>query len=142
MREIGKFRGKRLDGGGWIRGSLLQNEDMSVIVVEFEEIACCGVADCPYTHGAVGFEVDPKTVGYGIEYNGQWFYEDDIVHVKINDCLTGQVIASGKTVIGFQGCKFGVKWGREFIALDGFCNATFEVIGNIHDNPELLEVEK
>ena len=40
--------------------------------------------------------------------------------------------------------KFGVEWGwhRELVALDGFANTMIEVIGNIHDNPELLKGEE
>jgi hypothetical protein len=37
-----------------------------------------------------------------------------------------------------------VKWGwhNEFVCLDGFANTTLEVIGDIHDNPELLRTPK
>ncbi|EJO5347166.1 hypothetical protein NRP93_001239 [Clostridium botulinum] len=71
--------------------------------------------------------------------NGREIYEGDILNIKINS--NGKVIASGNTVVEYKDCKFGVTWGwhRDFIGLDRFYNADFTVIGNIYENPELLE---
>ena len=55
----------------------------------------------------------------------------------------GNVIASGKAAVEYRGCTFGVEWGfsRDFSGLDHFSNnCTLEVIGNVFDNPDLLEV--
>ena len=149
-------RGKRLNGCGWIYGSLLQNEDMSVIVVEFEESAYCGIGDCPYTHGVIGFEVDPETVG---QYTGKKDdYNTEICHGDIIDF----------EFIGFNGDFYSemrrgvVKWSEEdcaFVIADNLENVYYDdgdlilfgdawrasgdtkVVGNMYDNPELLEVE-
>ena len=137
MREI-LFRGKRLDGCGWIYGSLLQNEDMSVIVVEFEEAAYCGgIADCPYTHGVIGFEVDPETVGQytGLkDKNGEKIYEGDIVKTLVNFGPAG----NEERILPVEITPFGIN-AQHWVFKEEGCLP--EVIGNIYDNPELLEVE-
>lgn len=48
---------------------------------------------------------------------------------------------NGTAEVVFQNGKFGVIWGwhKELVALDGFANTKIEVIGNVYDNPELLE---
>lgn len=70
--------------------------------------------------------------------NGEEIYEGDILHIEISN--NGKVIASNNEVVEYKDYKFGVVWGwhRDFIGLDGFCNTTFEVIGNIYKNPELV----
>lgn len=75
---------------------------------------------------------------------GQPIYEGDILQINIMDWnRPGNVIASGKAAVEYRGCTFGVEWGfsRDFSGLDSFSrNCTFEVIGNVFDNPDLLEV--
>lgn len=73
--------------------------------------------------------------------NDKEIYEGDILSTEIKDkTIENKIIASGNTVVEYKDCKFGVVWGwhKDFIGLDGFCNATFEVIGNIYKNPELV----
>ena len=64
MREI-LFRGKRIDNGEWIEGSLWIIDKFYILTT----------ANC------VGFEVDPKSVGQYIgenDANGTKIFEDDI----------------------------------------------------------------
>lgn len=73
---------------------------------------------------------------------GVEIYEGDILHIEIENWhIKGDIIASGNEVVEYQECCFGVIWGyhRDFIKLNGFTNTTFEVIGNIYSNPELLK---
>ena len=49
---------------------------------------------------------------------------------------------AAKGVVTFRDGAFGLRWNRgevrEFSAFTSICNVDYKVIGNIHDNPELL----
>ena len=86
-------------------------------------------------------DVIPETVGQftGLtDQNGKKIFEGDILRFSYTGRNHG---VEGTEAVVFKNGKFGVEWGwhRELVALDGFANTTIEVIGNIHDNPELLE---
>jgi len=117
MRGI-EFRGKREDNGKWVFGSLLSWD-------AGERHICCEEDD----NEAMGkFPVIPETVGEYtglLDKNGVKIFEGDIVRYK--------------------GMELAVRWDTEkagfFIGNDKYwmMNGTdIEVIGNIHDNPELL----
>ncbi|MCW6059763.1 YopX family protein [Clostridium sporogenes] len=77
--------------------------------------------------------------------NGKEIYEGDIVSIEIKDkTIKNKIIASSNEVVEYKDCKFGVVWGwhRDFIGLDGFYNTTFEVIGNVYEDPKLLQEDK
>lgn len=129
MREI-LFRGKRIDNGEWADGSLIYDaENNEAFIVEsFEDRA------------AYLRQVNPETVGQytGLtDKNGKRIFEGDIVHFGYTGANKG---VEGKAVVVFENGKFCVEWGwhKEFVCLDGFANTTIEIIGNIHDNPELI----
>lgn len=133
-----KFRGKRLDNGKWVYGSLLQGESQSVIAaVEGNSL---NVHDC--------FEVVPEAVGQFtgmLDRNGKEIYEGDILQSP-----------SGNTVV----VKFGYKehivkheiftdsfaaygWIVENVenGITDFLDNEFlkgEIVGNRFDNPDLL----
>ena len=128
MREI-LFRGKRADNGNWLFGSLFTRINERYII--------------PLPLITSKSLVDPVTVGQftGLtDKNGKKIFEGDIV-------LFGYIGANrgvdGKAVVDFNNGKFGVFWGwhKDFVPLDGFANTTLEVVGNIHDNPELMGVD-
>lgn len=128
-REI-KFRGKRLDNR-WLFGDLIQSEDI-LIMPDY--------APDSYDN----YIVDPATVGQytGLkDKNGVEIYEGDIL-------LFSEEI---KCVVEFRHGMFGYEFCRNFIGFGGNYHFEFnpsdkdnrhEVIGNIHDNPELLEEKK
>lgn len=149
MREI-LFRGKRTDNGEWVYGRLLADDVIVPIGQPFEfEVNTgfiCSDLKC--------YDVDPSTVGQytGLtDKNGKSIFEGDIV--KNDWCF----------VVGYSVVKFGqyktfdmkqeYQQGHLGFYLEHinerkkriirkdlmyFANKC-EVIGNIHDNPELLE---
>ena len=136
MREI-LFRGKRTDTGEWVEGYYLNrtndNEDIHCIMGKF-----------PVT---VGKRVLPETVGQytGLtDRNGTRIFEGDIVEMHggcdemdMREYNIRCMVVYGRTGygadIGFAGAyKSGMR-----ISL--MCEGCLTVIGNIHDNPELLE---
>ena len=129
MREI-LFRGKRLDNGEWVDGYLYitHNGEHEISIYNDE------VNIERWTH-----EVDPSTVGQytGMkDKNGKRIFEGDIVR-----CGTGRICK----VVFF--ISPGVS-GFDLIPIGGFdappphrwsLLSDTEVIGNVHDNPELLD---
>ena len=148
MREI-LFRGKRVDNGEWISGSILSFDDGGKVILSstakvFKEhgttTICCN--EC--------YDVYPETVGQytGLtDKNGVKIFEGDIVkEYKTKDKVKG-VVKFGEYQSGINkyadDLGFYVEWTTEnFLIreLGYWCRKNMlEVIGNIHDNPELLE---
>ena len=118
MRTI-KFRGKRKDNGEWVYGSLLQCDRYTDIWYQENECFRNRV------------EVDPKTVGQFVgicDKNGKEIYEGDIVKCG-SDWLYKVVFLNAAFKLNRpDGYFFTIE--RDDV---------FEIIGNIHDNPELLK---
>jgi len=125
MRET-KFRGKRIDNGEWVygfhsgRGKISIDKQMS-----------------KKKFISIDYEVDPETVG---EFTGEPdgnkidVYESDVLRFDVLP-YDGEKALLNQT--GIVKCKnlgnlsFGV-WDSRFCVHE-------EVIGNVTDNPELLE---
>lgn len=118
MREI-LFRGKSWDNDKWVAGDLLRYLNGNTYIHSYKGLY--RVAD----------EVNPETVG---QYTGL----DDKNGVKIfeGDILQPTVYKLSKGPSHYLVVKDIRKTDR--IALYA---AEYEVIGNIHDNPELLHEE-
>ncbi|MBQ1474386.1 MAG: hypothetical protein IIZ32_03705 [Ruminococcus sp.] len=136
MREI-LFRGKRIDNDKWIEGSLVVAGDYCCILPADENSV--HPTDYPYLDSETGtidghlIPVDPSTVGQytGLtDKNGKKIFEGDIV-----DCLEyyGEVYYD-------PDCCFDIRDNTSEMC-GGFIGDynSLEVVGNIHDNSELLE---
>lgn len=135
MREI-QFRGKRLDNGEWIEGHLLT-------VTLLEETAYLIFADsfqiiCGEVKASLHALVNPDTVDQYTDLtdqNGKRIFEGDLCLCdrNINDSFDKTVFEiKFDPLRGYYGES---RWGNE---IDATCFGLCEVIGNIHDNPELL----
>lgn len=144
MREI-LFRGKRTDNGEWVQG---------FYVVLGGENHCIFTGRLDITRGSIGFEyfkVDPKTVGQftGLtDKNGNKIFEGDIVSYFNNDILNSEIIyKDGCFMLRFISERTQKIWQSKQKLFFDFPNASEtticgEVIGNIHDTPELLKGTK
>ena len=128
MKEI-KFRGKRLDNGEWIEGDLLRMNGHWFIFPD------------PAPEGIDKYAVDPSTVGQytGVKGkdDGKEIYEGDIVDMEVFG--EEDIYFHCPVLIIFIDGAFHIAEDEESVWAP-ICNICIsEVIGNIHDNPELIE---
>lgn len=134
MREI-LFRGKHMSGGVWCEGNLAVRKDCFCIITPDD--TPCGV------YG----QVDPDTVGQytGLtDKNGKKIFEGDIIRAVLPETVVCREYVWPLMAVAFSDGAFGV-WQsqREFTPLRSFATRVqFEVVGNIHDNPELIGGER
>ena len=133
MREI-KFRGRIINTVEWVEGNLLILEDSVSIRLKKRHPE----------DGYVTYEVAPETVGQftGLtDKNGRDIYEGDIV--KITTKIDYYESSSNHEIGWASSGKFhpmGTLFDNlqdAFWGLNGSNRAA--LIGNIHDNPELLK---
>lgn len=127
MREI-KFRGKRLDNGEWVFGDIWQHNGRVDIVND----------------RATAFPVDPETVGQyaGLpDREGEDIYEDYILDGSYKNPMSGEMVKRHYKVTYKKGGFYAEMIGHHPFGttLLYFENENAVVIGNIHDNPELLQ---
>lgn len=169
MRKI-VFRGKRVDNGEWVYGDIAHIEDRVFVSyyhncelkqfindeVTYNNITLVGVF--PFV------EVIPETVGQYVtglnDKKGNEVFEGDIVEFLSVDLSNPRIIATikygeYKNQPLCEGCNYS-DWhlgfymqtvnGQGAILLGSSEETSIrnigEVIGNIHDNPKFLEVNK
>lgn len=143
MRDI-LFRGKRLDNGKWVGGNLFVSDtDGGTYILVGSRIV------------TIEWEVDPSTIGQytGLtDKNGKRIFEGDIIrthyaNTRNADFVEQVVFHNGRFTSLYE--FHGPGNGKMFANLpDGVPHFPqdktpymdwCEVIGNIHDNPELLK---
>lgn len=149
MRQI-LFRGKRIDNGGWVYGSLVNNITVKSELTDTPGKKVCEIIttnndyDCwedIIENGNI-VEVIPESVGQftGLkDKEGKDIYENDIVKRTINDGLPSEETKNWRIKWGTWCCMrySDSENGFGFDFLDARSNCV--VIGNITDNPELLK---
>lgn len=128
MREI-KFRGKRTDTGEWVYGDLHTRCQKPHIHPD--------VPNCPIS--GLKFNIDPDTVGQytGLkDRNGKDVWEGDLLRTPEGDIMVSEW--RDAQIITRCVRPYNPRYKNSLT----FAYPVSVVIGNIHDNPELLEGEK
>lgn len=132
MREI-LFRAKRLDNGEWIEGFYINIAKVNPYIVT-GKLEISGINKNAIVPEM--YKVIPKTVGQytGLtDKNGRKIFEGDILNTTNSNCAIWYV--------DYKNTSFCCNQGNANYScvLDEFMQySDVEVIGNIHDNPELL----
>ena len=135
------FKGKRVDNGEWVYGWVTtQHKRYShgKVVTKIQS----------NTFGEGEYLVDTKTVEryIGLEdVNGKKIFSNDICfydnkHYQVmceRDMLGGYWAETGYLLVE-KGYQYGIPFTDTID--DYFCMICAEVVGNIHDNPELMKV--
>lgn len=146
MEDRYLFRGKRIDNGEWVQGNLIRSNDAEdgyeAIIIPTND---SNMFTKGGSRGDLGFEnwhrVNETTICQctGLkDKNGKLIFENDIMEAHIDEDFPEDI------------SRFKVEWNgkgwvenhpdgvdREY--LDDFDTEHFKVVGNIFDNPELLE---
>ena len=138
MRQI-LFRGKRVDNGYWVVGELKTDPDLDRAYISWLYYF---TVEGDRQRDFKEKEVDPETVGQYtglIDKNGRKIFEGDILGFKYDDEDNHIVKFNG--YVGFFDGFFGfVEKDYSPDILDTDLASQSEIIGNIYDNPELMEV--
>lgn len=126
-REI-LFRGKRVDNGQWVEGSLIGEDVIVGNIVDFEE---------DYFTTEFWYRVDPETVG---QFTGRYDKNDKEIFER--DIVVNKNIHGKKWIVEYRTDSEYVGFVLKEIGTNGISLFTswndIEVIGNIHDNKEPL----
>lgn len=143
------FKAKRLDNGEWVIGNLIRNSDAEdgweaiIIPVKNSNMFTKHIG---HGYGSLGFEnwyrVDPSTICQctGLkDKNGNLIWENDIVSFSHTQYTRNYAIEFENTF-----CNYGLRFRNKSIHFrckqSTLCMYDCEVLGNVFDNPELLEV--
>lgn len=127
----GLWRGRRIDDGEWVKGDMSRVVSKNRYYIEDnqEDWVC---------------EVDPSTLGEctGLtDDNGKFIFEGDIIKTKKYGKVVGHSNVNDYDVfvVKYEPAMFRLEnRNRAFYLIDDLYGK-FEVIGNIHDNPELIQ---
>lgn len=139
MEDRYLYRAKRFDNGEWVQGVPFEIEGKQVILIRDNEnlLRVHYLEENMWTAEIYAIEVDASTICQctGLkDKNGKLIWEDDIV--KINNSKVNVLITFGDfeiicTIPNEKYYKHRLEYDTEY-----------EVVGNVFDNPELLESEE
>lgn len=153
MKRTIKFRGKSIDNGEWVYGDLNQ-----IFVPEGSTEDCPSISD--KFDGT--FFVHPNSVGQFtgiVDKDNEQIYEGDIIRIDSHAWLDWKELDGVNAEIVYDNGTFEARWknpdagkpypfqnpdDEEDVEAEYVCEFignlpnTIEVIGTIHDNPDLL----
>lgn len=137
MDERFLCRGKRKDNGEWVDGNLVYTRTTTL-----------GVVTEIYTL-EMSYQVIPETVGQctGLkDKNGKLIFEGDIVEYMdaYSDCNGEYTEFMNEGEVAYEDGSYFIT-NRSSVEMSDIVykgKLDGNIIGNIHDNPELLEVER
>ena len=142
MREI-LFRGKRANGAGWVFGYYaIIGDKHAIIKKEMDTYFSC---DHNYEKrtGSEVIQVLPQTVGQFTGFydkNGFRIFDGDILRSRYDEDNPDDV---SYELVQWEGNGwYSGKWNIEDDLRQDMLSEYSELAGNIHDNPELMEVEE
>ena len=134
MREI-LFKAKRIDNGEWVEGYVVHKRGLYFIYDIVNSESC----------RQNNYEIDPETLCQftGLcDKNGKKNWENDIVLVIYeNRYYEKKELSTGRIVFIRGAWYIGGKVWNELYAIDEDAIFQVEIVGNIFDNPELLQEE-
>lgn len=125
-REI-KFRGKRTDTGKWVYGNLLQDSGLCFIVKNIQELTEKPFNECLVIPDTVGQYTGKK------DRNGKDVWEGDLLRTPEGDIMVAEWIDA--KIITRCVRPYNPRYKNSLT----FAYPVSVVVGNIYDNPELLE---
>lgn len=145
-KEI-SFRAKRLDNNRWVKGFYVEYSPSNCKIIE--------VNQDDESSSYISYPVDKKTLGQDInlmDSKGKEIYEGDIVGLSTYDAAT-DTYDFWRAVVEFGNPNSEYNWGFQLKPITKTdynkdillwvdmedTGAYCEIIGNIHDNPELLK---
>lgn len=146
MRTI-KFRGKDTETGKWVYGFYLRLEDTFRKPIEGKEritnriytgfADSCVAPTIGYDFSGDWYEVDPDTIGQFTslyDRNKKEIYEGDLLKLQDDD--------TGLIEVRFVRGVFAFLWQGNLddeMPINAPTHEWATIVGNIHDNPELLK---
>lgn len=142
------FRGKRKDNGEWVEGHLLRYESGRARIIPSHTDIFCYENDENIIQ-TIAFEVIPETVGEwtGLrDKNDRRIFEGDIAESRASEntedwkrwkvgYIDGSFVFTQDRIY-----RKKRKYEENLLCVDEIKLYGLVVIGNVHDNPELLEV--
>ena len=136
MNERDSFKGKRIEDGEWIEGYYQKRHDF---LGNEEHLIFYADGHTVFDHAEVSSGTLCQFTGL-CDKNGKKIWENDILMAHLDESYPEDVTYETVewNVAGWVGCETD-SIDRQY--LDKFDLEHYEVVGNIFDNPELLQEE-